>query len=360
MISIAKPTIGEKEKRAVCNVLDSGMIACGGITTEFEKKFSSYIGVKYGIATTSGTTALEVGIRALGIGKGDKVLTTAFSFIASTNAIIYSGAIPVFSDIEENNFNIDPNEIERKLQKDKTIKAVLIVHLFGRPCNMEAIQRITEKYGVFLIEDCAQAHGAVYQGKKVGSFGDAAAFSFYPTKNMTTGEGGMVVSNHKKVEEKARLLINHGMKTRYYHDVIGYNYRMTNLAAAIGLCQLESLDDNNKKRREHALKYTDEIKNRFIICPEDAEGHVYHQYTIRIKNDGRRRLIKHLEDNEIGYGIFYPLSIPEQKCYKDYNFSTTYKNTDFVKEEVLSIPVHPLLQLNEAEKVIQVINNFEG
>lgn len=360
MVRMACPDVGEEEKKAVCKVIDSGMIASGTVVKEFEKEFASYCGADYGIATTSGTTALEVALRAAGVGPGDKVLTTAFSFIASTNAIIYVGAIPEFLDINKDTFNIDEKKIERKLAGDPSIKAILVVHLYGRPCNMGEVMEIARKYGVRVIEDCAQAHGASIMGKKVGTFGDAAAFSFYPTKNMTTGEGGMVLTNKGEIAERAGLLINHGMKVRYHHEILGYNYRMTNIAAAIGLCQLKKLEENNKKRIRNAKYYLKNIVSNKVILPGWTEGHVYHQFTVRVLDGVRRReeLCRHLEENGIGYSIFYPLSIPEQTCYEGYHFIKEYPNTDEIKHEVISLPVHPLLCEKELREVTNAINSF--
>lgn len=358
MVTIARPALGEDEKKAVCEVIDSGIIACGKVVSEFEQAFADFCGAKYGVATTSGTTALEIALRSIGIGKGDKVLTTSYSFIASTNAIIYTGATPVFVDIDMKSYNISAEQLEIMLSEDKEIRAVLIVHLFGQPCDMDKITKIVKKYNVFLIEDCAQAHGAEINGKRVGTFGDVAAFSFYPTKNMTTGEGGMVVTNSEKIAEKARMLCNHGMKIRYHHDEIGYNYRMTNLAAAIGLCQLKKLPYFNAKRRENADYYFKNIKNELVVLPENFAGHVYHQYTIRVLEGKREKLIDKFESKEIGYGIFYPFSIPEQKCYADFNFKKDFINTDTVKKQVLSIPVHPMLSKDELDVVIEVINEL--
>ena len=358
MIKMACPNIGKEEKNAICDVLDSGMLACGNVVKEFECVFSDYCGTEYGIATTSGTTALEIALRAAGIGKGDKVLTTAFSFIASTNAIIYTGAEPVFLDINKESFNLNEGEIEEKLSQNPEIKAILVVHLFGRPCKMDMVMEMARKYRVKVIEDCAQAHGACYKGKRVGSFGDVSAFSFYPTKNMTTGEGGMVLTNSKEIAEKARLLINHGMKERYHHDIIGYNYRMTNIAAAIGLCQIKKLEDNNTKRNKNAKYYSEHLNNNKIVLPMHVEGHVYHQYTIRAINGRRKELCEFLDKNEIGYGIFYPLSIPEQKCYEGYSFPIKYPVTDKIKCEVVSLPIHPLLEEEELEKVVFKLNAF--
>lgn len=361
MISIAKPLIGDAEKKAVCAVLDSGMIANGAVVTQFENAFAAYVGAKYATAATSGTTALEVALRALGIGPGDKVLTTPFSFIASTNAILYAGATPVFADILPDSFTIDPDAAEAALQADPKIKALLIVHLFGQACDMDRIMALVKKYGLLLVEDCAQAHGAAWNGKTVGTFGDAGCFSFYPTKNMTTGEGGAVVTGNEELQEKFKLLINHGMKVRYHHDIVGYNYRMTNIAGAIGLCQLEKLPEFNAKRRANAAKLSALITNPLIATPAVTPGsnHCFHQYTVRVKNGRRDDFIAHLSANQIGYGIFYPLSIPEQACYESFGFDTSYPVTDQIKTEVVSLPVHPGLTDGEVAAVAAAVNAFK-
>ena len=358
MINLAKPFLGEDEKEAVCKVIDSGMIANGAVVTEFENSFSSYVGVGHGIATTSGTTALEVAIRALGIGPGDKVLTTPFSFIATANSIIYTGATPVFADIDPDTFNIDPEKAELALQKESGIRAILVVHLFGRPCDMDAFKALAEKYNVFLIEDCAQSHGAEWNGRKAGSYGDASCFSFYPTKNMTTGEGGMVLTDNDDLAKQCRLLINHGMEVRYHHDIVGHNYRMTNISGAIGLCQLNKLTNMNERRKEIAAYYDNSINNELIALPSRYEGHVYHQYTIRIKDNKRDAFAKHLSDNEIGYGIFYPLTIPEQKCYSSFGFETDFPISDLVKTQVVSLPMHPGLTDPEIAQGMETVNAF--
>jgi len=358
MIQLAKPFLGQEEKDAVCKVIDSGMIANGAVVTEFEQNFAKYIGVRHGIATTSGTTALEVAFRALGIGPGDKVLTTPFSFIASANSIIYAGATPVFADIDADSLNIDPDNAEKVLKSEKEIKAILIVHLFGRSCDMDAYLALAKKYNVLIVEDCAQCHGSEWKGKKTGSFGAASCFSFYPTKNMATGEGGMVMTDCDDFSKKCRLLINHGMEIRYYHDIIGYNYRMTNIAGAIGLCQLEKLAGMNRNRKKTAEFYDIHINNALISKPEIVQGHVYHQYTVKILNNQRDSFINHLTENQIGHGIFYPLTIPEQKCYEGFNFKTDYPVSDKVKTEVVSLPIHPALSDDEISKVVDVINSF--
>ena len=362
MINIAKPLMGAEEKQAVLDVLDSGMIACGSIVSEFEKEFAAYLGTEHCIATTSGTTALEVGLRALGIGKGDTVLTTPFSFIASTNSIIYTGATPVFAEIDPDTFLIDPGSIEKALEEHPETKALLIVHLFGLTCDMDAIMEIAGKHKLLLIEDCAQAHGAAWKGRKAGTFGDVGCFSFYPTKNMTTSEGGAVVTHNAETARRARLLINHGMEIRYHHDEIGYNYRMTNICGAIGRCQLKKLEGFNEARREHAFYMNSHIDNPLIETPVEPDNarHVFHQYTVKVALGQRDAFIKHLEANGIGYGIFYPLSIPEQKCYADRGFETEWPVTDTVKQQVVSLPVHPGLTDEEVAEVVRVVNSFRG
>lgn len=358
MISIARPLLGEEEQVAVAKVIESGLIASGKEVHSFEGEFAEYCGVKHAIAASSGTTALELALRGVGISPGDKVVTTSYSFIATANAIIYCGGIPVFVDIEDKSFNLIPEQVENELKKDASIKAILIVHLFGQPCDMNKILGIAKKYNVKLIEDCAQAHGAEIAGRRVGSFGDAAAFSFYPTKNMTTGEGGMVVTNSDRIADKVKMYINHGMRTRYYHEVIGYNYRMTNIAAAIGLCQLKKLESFNAARRKNAAFYFEKINNDKLILPENVEGHVYHQFTIRVLENKRDELVKLLEEKGIGYGIFYPLSMPEQSCYREYHFKQEYENTDLIKTQVLSIPIHPALTREELRYVVDALNLF--
>ena len=360
MIHLAKPFFDNDEKQAVMNVLDSGLIASGEVVDEFQSKFANYCGMGYGVATSSGTTALEVMLRAAGISKGDKVLTTPFSFIASTNCILYAGAVPVFADIDPVTFNISPEAAEEKLQADPDIRAILLVHLFGHPCDMDAFTMLAKKHNVLLFEDCAQAHGALHNGKKAGSFGIASAFSFYPTKNMTTSEGGIVVTDNEDIAKRAKLLINHGMKVRYYHEEIGYNYRMTNIAAAIGLCQLEKLEGFNEKRRGIASFYRSNINNPLVTHPSASKNimHCFHQYSVLVGEGKRDMLVKHLNNCGIACGIFYPLSIPEQACYKHMKFETDFAITDKIKREILSLPMHPQLTDADLNVVADAVNQY--
>ncbi len=359
MIPISKPVLGKEEKRAVLKVLDSGFLAQGPKIEEFEKKFAKYIGVKYAIATSSGTTALHIALLAHEIGKGDEVITTPFTFIAPSNVLLYCGAKPVFVDIGED-FNINPDLIEGRITK-KT-KAILPVHLFGYPADMAKIMKIAKKYHLVVIEDACQAHGASIQRRKVGSFG-TGCFSFYPTKNMTTGEGGMITTNNRKVAEKAKLLRNHGMKIRYYHDILGFNFRMTDISAAIGLEQLKKLEKFNQKRISNVNYFNKNIKTSGIILPRVKKGyrHVFHQYTIRITDQcskSREGLIKILNENGICSVIYYPIPVYRQKPYLKLGYKECLPITEKYSKEVLSLPVHPFLTQKDIRKIASIINSI--
>lgn len=345
MIPIAKPMIGAEEKRAVLEVLDSGILAQGKKVAEFEQEFAKFIGVKHAIATSNGTTALHAALLAHNIQAGDEVITSPFSFVATANAIKMAGAVPIFVDIDENTFNINPHLIESAITA-KT-KAIMPVHLFGLPVEMDKIVALAKKHNLFIIEDACQAHGAEFQEKKVGSFG-TGCFSFYPTKNMTTGEGGMITTNDDEVAAKIRKIINHGSGKKYYHEVLGYNYRMTDIAAAIGVEQLRKLELFNRKRKENAACLNQKLRDisGLILPPE--ENHVFHQYTIQITNQNRDKVKEFLEERRITTAIFYPVPIHKQKAYPEYNplqFSVAEK----ASREVLSLPVHPALTAEDLE-----------
>jgi len=269
MIPIAKPLIGDEEINAVIKVLKSGMLAHGKEVEAFEKEFAQYLGAKHAVAVVNGTAALDVALKVLKIGLGDEVITTPFTFIASANAILFQGARPVFADIDPKTYSLDPNEVLEKIT-DET-KAIVVVHLYGQPADMKAFKEIAEDHKLYLIEDCAQAHGAEFEGQKVGTFGDIAAFSFYPTKNMTTGEGGMVVTNDCELAKKVDLIRNHGQAEKYLHVELGYNLRMTNIAAAIGRAQLKKLDEWNRKRIENARLLTEGISKIDGLTPPHVD-----------------------------------------------------------------------------------------
>ena len=360
-IPISKPNIDDEEKRAVQEVLDSGFLAQGKRVAKFEEEFSRYMGVSEAIATSSGTSALFIALKSLGISANDRVVTTPFTFVASTSSIIQCGAIPLFCDIDPRTFNIDPNSLEDILKKEgHSIRALLIVHLYGLPCPMNEIMSLANQYGIPVVEDCAQAHGAEYRGRKVGSFGIASAFSFYPTKNMTTGEGGMILTNNTELAKKCRMLINHGSQKKYYHEFLGYNFRMTDIAAAIGSAQLKKLEDSNQKRRENAQFYDRELANlSFIQTPSipDYALPVFHQYTIKVKRF-RDDLALFFDQQGIGYGIYYPVPLHRQEFIHQIVGNGYYPMADACSQEVLSIPVHPLLLREEMEQVAHLIQSF--
>src|SRR5574341_1807460 len=294
-IPIARPQLGEEEKRQVLQVLDSGILVAGPRVAEFETAFAAYLGVPHAVATASGSSALQVAMLALGIRPGDRVLTTPFTFAASSNAVIHAGARPIFADVAPATGNLDPTAAEAVLQRDQ-IRAILVVHLYGMPADMPAFRRLADRYNVLLIEDCAQAHGAAIDGRRVSTFGDAAIFSFYPTKNMTTGEGGMVVTADESVARRARLLVDPRGDEEYAYEVVGFNYRMTEMAGAIGLVQLEALEDRNEQRRRNARRLTADLHDLpWLRVPREPAGfrHVYHQYTVGVRQR-RDDLARHL------------------------------------------------------------------
>jgi len=363
MIDLVCPIIGEKEKRLVREVLDSKLLASGRHVTLFEQSFAKYSGVRFGIASVNGTTALHMALLMCGIKSGDKVITTPFSFIATSNSILFCMAKPIFVDIDPKTFNINPVELEKTLKKEKNVKAVLIVHLYGLPCDMDAILKLKKKYKFKLIEDACQAHGAEFKNRRVGSFSDAAVFSFYATKNMTMGEGGIVLTNDVELDKYGRQLINHGKKDHLTHVILGYNYRLTNLAAAIGIAQLKQVEDWNARRITNAIKYNKAFKDlNFLQIPYVPKNcrHVFHQYTIRISSTDRKKFVKYLAKNGIKSGIYYSIVIYEQPFYKNLGYeSGLCKEAEKAASEVLSLPVHPSLLKIDTDKIIKVIKSYK-
>jgi len=358
MIPIARPLIGEEEKQAVLDVLGSGQLAQGPRVAAFEKAFAEFCGSKHAIATSSGTTALQVALQANGIGPGDDVITSAFSFVASANTILAVGSRPVFADIEHDYFTIDPDSIREKLTP--STRAITVVHLYGQACDMDAIARIAEEFGLAIIEDACQAHGAKYDGHVVGRHG-TACYSFYPTKNMTTAEGGMITTNSDEIAERARMLRNHGGSQRYQHEVMGYNFRMTEIQAAIGLVQLQKLPGWNEIRRDNAKVLSEGLDGvPGITTPAIRPGgeHVFHQYTVRTKN--RERLVEALKAEGIGYGIHYPQTIYSQPLYRDLGYQDYLEVSEQAAKEVVSLPVHASLRLDELGRIVDTIRDVKA
>ena len=356
MIPIAKPQIDEAEVKAVTEVLRSGIIAQGQRVADFEEAFAKFSGTEHAVAVNSGTAALHAALLAHGIGEGDEVITSPFSFIATANSILYTNARPVFSDIESETYNLDPEQITEKITR-KT-KAIMPVHLYGHPADMKAITEIAEDHKLAIIEDACQAHGAKYDGKTVGSFG-TGAFSFYPTKNMTTSEGGIITTNDKEVAERCRMIRSHGSSQRYLHEIIGFNLRMTDISAAIGLVQLGKLDNYTAKRQQNAKKLTEGLQTiEGITCPKTREGyeHVFHQYTIRTQE--RDKLSEYLNQNGIGTGIHYPIPIHKQPLYQELGYTDELPESEKASAEVLSLPVHPQLNENEIDTIINTVKQW--
>ncbi len=357
MINIAKPIITDEEIEAVTEVLKSGMLAHGDKVEKFQKKFAEYVNTSYGVATSSGTTALHSALVASGISMNDEVITTPFTFAATSNSILYTRAKPVFSDINKDTFNLDPSKIEEKIT-DKT-RAIMPVHLYGQPADMDPIMDIAKEHDLIVIEDAAQAHGAVYKNKKVGSIGDLGCFSFYPTKNMTTGEGGMVTTNSEELSIKAGMVRNHGESKRYEQSILGYNYRMSNIAAAIGLVQLKYVDEFNNKRIENAKYLTEGLSDvEGITTPQVADDvkHVFHQYTIKVSSK-RNEFRDYLTDHKIGTGVHYPIVLYEQPYYKSTGFTGDCPNAEECASQVISLPVHPSLTQEELDTIISTVKD---
>jgi dTDP-4-amino-4,6-dideoxygalactose transaminase len=344
--------MGEDEKSRVWEAMASGSLAQGPRVREFEERFAAFIGADHAVATSSGTTALHLALLGYGIGPGDEVITVPFTFIASANSILYTGARPVFVDIDEGTFNIDTHHVEGAITQ--RTKAIMPVSLYGLPAPMTAITEIAARHGLAVIEDACQAHGAAIGDQRSGTWG-AGTFSFYPTKNMTTGEGGMLTTNDGPLADRVRLLREHGMKVRYHHDVVGYNFRMTDIAAAIGLAQLPKLAAFNDRRREIAGRYDRELRGVTIPVVPPGVTHVYHQYTIRVNR--RDAFAERLKERGVGSAIYYPIPVHRQKPFVALGYGDErYPVTDRLTEEVLSIPVHPSLSDDEVAQVIDAVN----
>ena len=352
MIPIARPQMGEEEKERVWEAMSSGSLAQGPRVKQLEDEFAAFVGADHAVATSSGTTALHLALLGHEIGPDDEVITVPFTFIASANSIVYTGARPVFVDIDERDFTMDVDQVEAAITP--RTKAIMPVSLYGQPADMPAIAEIAERRGLAVIEDAAQAHGAAVGGQKSGTWG-AGAFSFYPTKNMTTGEGGMITTRDGAYAERVRLLREHGMKVRYHHDIVGYNFRMTDIAAAIGLAQLPKLPSYNERRRSIAARYDAELRG--VVTPFVRPGvtHVYHQYTIRVNE--RDAFAEKLKERGVGSAIYYPIPVHRQKPFLAMGYGDqTYPVTDRLTAQVVSIPVHPALSDDEVDAVIAAVN----
>ncbi|MBK8034010.1 MAG: DegT/DnrJ/EryC1/StrS family aminotransferase [Chloroflexi bacterium] len=355
MIPISSPQFGEEELALVKEVLESGIIAQGPKVAALEQEFAKLSGTQFAVAVANGTAALHLALLANGIGPGDEVITSPFTFIASANSVLYTGARPVFVDIKEDTFNIDPALIESAITP--RTKAIMPVHLYGLMADMDAIMDIAQRHNLAVIEDAAQAHGATNQGRPAGSFG-TGAFSLYATKNMTTAEGGMVTTNDPAIAERVKLLRAHGMKVRYYHDMLGFNFRMTDMHAALGLAQIRKLPMFNERRRQNAEFFNQHLKR--VVTPHAPEGygHVWHQYTIRVTDGDRDAAVKKLTDAGVGTGIFYPVPVYRQKVYTELGYNQSLPVTELVTQQVISLPVHPKLTSADLETIVAAVESL--
>lgn len=382
--------IGDQLNTAVLDVLSSSNYIMGKNVAEFEKEFSEYLGVKHSISVANGTDALVIALKSLGIGEGDEVITTTFTFFASAESISAVGATPVFVDVDLDTFNMDPNKIEEKITS-KT-KAIMPVHIFGQPVDMDEIMAIAQKHNLLVIEDACQAIGSEYKGKKIGTIGDVACFSFFPTKNLgCAGDGGMIVTNNDNIATIARALRTHGSgengqraynlinniheevavssgnndtiynPLKYYNYLIGYNSRLDALQAAILRVKLQYIDAWNNSRRENADFYNKNLTNNSFVKPVEANDrkHVYHMYILQSEN--REELLAYFKDNKIATGVYYPVPLHLQKVYKDLGYKEgDMPNAEYLSNRTFAIPMYAELTLEQKQYIADKINQYNG
>jgi dTDP-4-amino-4,6-dideoxygalactose transaminase len=342
---------------AIREVLESAQFILGPNVSALESEVAAYHNVAHAIGVASGTDALLLSLRACGVGPGDEVITTPFTFIATAGVISLLHATPVFVDIEPDTFNIDPAKVEEKIT-EKT-KAFIPVHLFGHPADMNPLMDLAGKYNLKVIEDCAQAFGALYHGKKAGVMGDCGCFSFFPSKNLAGyGDGGMIITDDTELAANLKLLRNHGSAVRYHHRILGYNSRLDELQAAIIRVKLKRIDSFNEKRRAHAALYSELIMADGVLLPGENPGctHVFHQFTLRSPH--RERIMEALQRNDISYAVYYPLPLHKQELFTSlYGDAAKLPISEACAQEVLSLPMFPELEKEEIHHISDVINH---
>jgi dTDP-4-amino-4,6-dideoxygalactose transaminase len=351
-IPAAKPIIGDEERAAVDRVLRSGMIAQGPEVTAFEREFAdTLVAGRTTVAVSSGTTGLHLGLLAAGVGPGDEVIVPSFTFAATANSVALTGATPVFADIEPRYFGLSPAAVEAAVT-DRTV-GVMPVHLYGHPADLTGLTAVADKHDLQIFEDAAQAHGATWHDRPVGSAGTFAMFSLYPTKNMTSVEGGMVSCATEQIARQLRLLRNQGMERRYENEIVGFNARMTDVHAAIGRVQLSKLPTWTEQRQANARFLDDHLEGVTIPPVADGATHVYHQYTIRVADD-RDGFAKALADEHgVGTGVYYP--IPNHRL-PSFGLRLDLPETERAAAEVLSLPVHPSLSSDDLDRIVSAVN----
>ncbi len=348
--------IKDEIERGLAETIDNCSFILGPNVQAFEKEAADYLGVKHAIGCASGTDALHLALLAEGIGAGDEVITSAFTFIATAEAIKYVGAKPVFVDIDPQTFNITPENIEKAITANT--KAVMPVHLFGQPVNLPAIKAICDKHGLKLIEDCAQSFGASVNGKQTGGFGDAAGFSFFPSKNLGCfGDGGLVTTNCDQAAAKIKQYRNHGSDVRYYHDVIGYNSRLDEMQAVVLRAKLKHIDQYNAARRHAAHLYSELMADLPLTTPhEDGLGvHVYHQYTLL--SERRDEIMKALQDQQIACAVYYPVPLHQQNVFKDECAGLSLPVTESVAANCFSLPICSSISDDTVKQIVAVIRS---
>lgn len=359
LIPPAKPIIGEEEREAVDRVLRSGMVAQGPEVAAFESEFSAhFVAGRPVVAVNSGTSGLHLGLLAAGVGPGDEVIVPSFTFAATGNSVALTGATPVFADIEPETFSLDPAAVDAAVTA--RTKAILPVHLYGHPARMRELLAIAERRGIAVYEDAAQAHGASLDGTPVGAFGDFAMFSLYPTKNMTSGEGGMVSAIDEPFARRVRLLRNQGMERQYENELVGFNARMTDIHAAIGRVQLRKVDGWTATRQSNAAFLDANLRN--VVTPPVAAGavHVYHQYTIRVPDD-RDGFVRALRDEHgVGSGVYYPIPNHRLPSLARFAPGLDLPESERAAREVVSLPVHPSLTQGDLDRIVAAVNAVAG
>ena len=353
----ARPILGDEERAAVDRILRSGMIAQGPEVAAFEREFSShFVTDRPTVAVNSGTSGLHLGLLAAGVGPGDEVIVPSFTFAATGNAVALTGATPIFADIEPETFTLDPAAVAAAIT-DRT-KGVLPVHLYGHPARMGELGALADRHGIALYEDAAPAHGAALGERPVGTFGTVAMFSLYPTKNMTSGEGGMIAAADESIARRARLLRNQGMERQYENEVIGFNARMTDIHAAIGREQLRKVDAWTLTRRRNAAFFDSNLRG--VVVPPVAAGaeHVYHQYTIRVPEDRDRFVAALREEYQVGSGVYYPIPNHRLASLAPFAPGLDLPETERAAREVVSLPVHPSLSPDDLERIVVAVNTL--
>jgi dTDP-4-amino-4,6-dideoxygalactose transaminase len=348
VIPISKPTFGTEELSLLAEVLESGIVAQGSKVEQLEREFAQLAGTRHAVAVSSGTAALHLALLAHGVGPGDEVITTPFTFIGSANCVLYTGARPRFVDVRPDTFNIDPALIEAAITP--RTRAILPVHLYGLMADMGPIAEIARRHDLVVLEDAAQAHGARYSDRPAGSFG-TACFSLYATKNMTSGEGGLVTTDDPTIADRVRSLRSHGSRRRYYHDELGYNYRMSELHAAVGLAQLRKLPERTARRRANARLLSAHVGAAIAPIEPPSFFHVWHQYTLRVTSGRREAALEYLRSVGVGADVYYPLPVHRQKLYRDLGYEDALPVAEQLAEQVLSVPVHAALSDAELELV---------